>query len=435
MIPNITRGSDPAGLLRYLFGRGRSNEHNDQHMVCASPAITDCFDLDGRPTTSFSRIAHELDRWYRRLAQDGQPMPPDMRGRRNPGHKAGKDRIWHCSLAIKAGQGIMDDQQWRQLVEDYLTRMGILDDSGSDVRWLAVRHGLSKNGNDHVHIVVDLATSSGWINPFHDRILAQSSCRDMERDRPELTALLDDPTRAMTTWEYRQWRRWAEWKAEHDWAGAEPFDSLDGRTRTSLINQVAADTMPRLSLSRLVEACARTSRSEDEFIRRVRREGLMIDPRLRKGVGKGSFTSPDQVVGYRITWRSSDGWKETINAYSMGDGMTLKQLRRGWHGSGSAAVREWRASMEHRRPAIDDGREKDLTDISAMDVTRIIDRAFRVAMDVRDAQGDGPEYEKAMSEGLNELGLLERDYGIEKAPMPFGTDALANHREEPGLTR
>lgn len=117
MIPNITRGSDPAGLLRYLFGRGRSNEHSDQHMVCASPAITDCFDLDGRPTASFRRIAHELDRWYRRMAQDGQPMPPDMRGRRNPGRKPGKDRIWHCSLAIKAGQGIMDDQQWRQLVE------------------------------------------------------------------------------------------------------------------------------------------------------------------------------------------------------------------------------------------------------------------------------------------------------------------------------
>ena len=257
MIPNITRGSDPAGLLRYLFGRGRSNEHSDQHMVCASPAITDCFDLDGRPTTSFSRIAHELDRWYRRLAQDGQPMPPDMRGRRNPDQEAGKDRIWHCSLAIKAGQGIMDDQQWRQLVEDYLTRMGILDDSGSDVRWVAVRHGLSKNGNDHVHIVVDLATSSGWINPFHDRILAQDSCRAMERDRPGLTALLDDPTRSMTTWEYRQWRRWATWKPEHDWAGAEPFDSLDGRTRAALINQVGADTMPRLSPPSLVEACAR----------------------------------------------------------------------------------------------------------------------------------------------------------------------------------
>lgn len=31
-----------------------------------------------------------------------------------------------------------------------------------------------------------------------------------------------------------------------------------------------------------------------------------------------------------------------------------------------------------------------------------------------------------MSHGPKELGLLERDYGVEKAPMPFDTDALAN---------
>lgn len=435
MIPNITRGSDPAGLLRYLFGRGRANEHSDQHMVCASPGITDCFDLNGQPVTSFEEIARRLDRWYQRLARDGQPMPPDMRGKRNPGRVAGKDRIWHCSLAIKAGQGIMDDQQWRELVEDYLSRMNILDGSGSDVRWVAVRHGLSKNGNDHIHVVVDLATSSGWINPFHDRIIAQSSCRAMERDRPELASLLDDPKRSMTTWEYRQWRRWATWKAEHDWAGSEPFDSLAQGTRDALINRVAAETMPRLSLSRLVEACARTSRSEDEFIRRVRREGLMIDPRLRKGVRKGGFTSPDQVVGYRITWRSSDGWKESINAFSMGSGMTLKQLRQGWHGSDSAAVREWRAAMEHRRPAIDDGREKDLSDISSMDVTTILDKAFRIARNVKDTEGDGPGYEKALRDGLKELGLLERDYGIGKAPMSFDTGAIINSVDDTGLTR
>jgi len=36
MIPNIVRGSDPAGLVRYLFGKGRRNEHTDQHLVCAS---------------------------------------------------------------------------------------------------------------------------------------------------------------------------------------------------------------------------------------------------------------------------------------------------------------------------------------------------------------------------------------------------------------
>ena len=47
MIPNIVRGSDPAGLVRYLFGKGRRNEHTDQHLVCASGDMFPSFDMDG----------------------------------------------------------------------------------------------------------------------------------------------------------------------------------------------------------------------------------------------------------------------------------------------------------------------------------------------------------------------------------------------------
>lgn len=91
--------------------------------------------------------------------------------------------------------------------------------------------------------------------------------------------------------------------------------------------------------------------------------------------------------------------------------------------------------MEHRRPAIDDGREKDLSDISSMDVTTILDKAFRVARNVKDTEGDGPGYEKALRDGLKELGLLERDYGIGKAPMSFDTGAIINSVDDTGLTR
>ena len=36
MIPKISRGSDPAGLVKYLFGKGRHNEHANQHLVACS---------------------------------------------------------------------------------------------------------------------------------------------------------------------------------------------------------------------------------------------------------------------------------------------------------------------------------------------------------------------------------------------------------------
>ena len=75
---------------------------------------------------------------------------------------------------------------------------------------------------------------------------------------------------------------------------------MDGKARSRLVTAVAASTMPRQYVGRIVEACAKASRSEDEFIRRVRREGFSIDPRLRKGTAKDSFTDPGQVVGYMI---------------------------------------------------------------------------------------------------------------------------------------
>lgn len=65
MIPNIVRGSDPAGLVRYLFGRGRRNEHTDQHLVCASGDMFPSFDMDGRPAASYAEIGCRFDRRYR----------------------------------------------------------------------------------------------------------------------------------------------------------------------------------------------------------------------------------------------------------------------------------------------------------------------------------------------------------------------------------
>ena len=157
--------------------------------------------------------------------------------------------------------------------------MNIIDgDDDQGVTWLAVRHGLSANGNDHVHIMVQLAADDGWINPYHDRINAQKSCRRMEKTRPELVELARSDTGTRVSWQYGQWRQWAEWKARNEYGDDEGWDALDGNERSRLVTAVAASTMPRQHVGRIVEACAKASHSEDEFIRRVRREGFSIDP-------------------------------------------------------------------------------------------------------------------------------------------------------------
>ena len=254
----------------------------------------------------------------------------------------------------------------------------------------------------------------GRINPYHDRINAQRSCRRMEKTRPELVELARSDTGTRVSWQYGQWRQWAEWKARNGYGDDEGWDALDGNERSRLVTAVAASTMPRQHVGRIVEACAKASHSEDEFIRRVRREGFSIDPRLRRGAAKTSFTDPSQVVGYRITWRSSDGWTERFNAFELGDDMRLKRLRDDWADdarSRSLAVQEWRAAMENRPPFLDDGRERHLENLSTHDMERLVSEAFCIAASLNSA-ADGDEYRAAMREGLHTFDMLRERYGI-----------------------
>ena len=39
MIAKITRGSDGAGLVRYLIGEGRAEEHTDQRVIAAADMV------------------------------------------------------------------------------------------------------------------------------------------------------------------------------------------------------------------------------------------------------------------------------------------------------------------------------------------------------------------------------------------------------------
>ena len=314
MIPNIVRGSDPAGLVRYLFGKGRRNEHTDQHLVCASGDMFPSYDMDGKPAASYAEIGRRFDRRYRVRGRKGDPFPPDMRGKDNPEREHGRKRVWHCSLAIKAGQGILTDQEWESVIRDYLMRMNIIDGDGDQgVTWLAVRHGLSANGNDHVHIMVQLAADDGWINPYHDRIDAQSSCRRMEKSRPELVELARSDTGTRVSWQYGQWRQWAEWKARNeygddmrlkrlrdDWADDARSRSLavqewraamenrppfldDGRERHP--ENLSTHDMERLVSEAFAIAANLNSAADDDEYRAAMREGLHTFDMLRERYG------------------------------------------------------------------------------------------------------------------------------------------------------
>ncbi len=56
-------------------------------------------------------------------------------------------------------------------------------DSLAGCRWVAVRHGLSAGGNDHVHVVVNLVREDGTKAGVHnDRRRAQQAYRQLEAE-------------------------------------------------------------------------------------------------------------------------------------------------------------------------------------------------------------------------------------------------------------
>ncbi len=70
MMPNITRGGRMEGLMTYLAGEGRTNEHEDQHLVAGDPAIMTMYGDDELDRATALAIARDLDELHRVFGVD-----------------------------------------------------------------------------------------------------------------------------------------------------------------------------------------------------------------------------------------------------------------------------------------------------------------------------------------------------------------------------
>ncbi|MFD0202628.1 MULTISPECIES: relaxase/mobilization nuclease domain-containing protein [Saccharothrix] len=189
------RGSNTLGLLRYLFGRGRANEHRDPHIVAAWDADWErggTWGEDGTTAPGRARLAQQLDA----LMTGHQVALPD-------GH------VYHVILSIppadvataghppqpevhadaqgeRGAQRRLPDAVWRELVKSGIAALGLgADDDGKGgCRWVAVHHGLSTAGNDHVHVVVNVVRGDGRVANLHrDFLRWRDWCRRVEDER------------------------------------------------------------------------------------------------------------------------------------------------------------------------------------------------------------------------------------------------------------
>lgn len=356
MIAKIVRGEKMTGLLAYLQGPGRANEHTDPHLVAGDSAIMTWHDDNELSHEDAIKIARQLDQPRRVfgtevkianfLRDDNGVEVLDSHGKkvRDPIDPFRDGNVWHCSLSIGADEGQLTDDQWGEIAREFMDEMGFTDSSGrSPARWVAVRHGLSSNGNDHIHIAA--------------------------------SAVREDGTKVDL---YRDWKRASEavnrLEHKHGLAVVESRNSKIGergyhRAEKHRAAREGSSELDRELLSRRVRACATASRDEAEFVRRLRGQGLIVRPRMASG-------RSDVVVGYKVAVRPKDRAAAPVfyGGGHLAKDLTLSRLRHEWTDSpeaSNAAVSEWNAARRGQKPVAPGRETKVVAD------PKMLDRAAR----------------------------------------------------------
>lgn len=321
MRTNVTRGGNVQGVLRYLASEGRANEHTEQHLVAGDPAIVAMYGYDVLDQATAGQIARDLDlprqvfgTEVTRLVTSADPTTGELSKERVAAD------VWHCSLSLRADEGQLTDEKWNAIATEFVRRMGFAgDDIGkANCRWVAVRHGLSKNGNDHVHIVVSLVREDGTKASVHkDFERTQKVSAELEREFG--LQVFDQPER------------------EYPERGVRPGAAHAAERR-------GAAEPDMLRLERAVRAAATAAGTEGEFVRRMRRQGVLIRPRFAAG-------RTDVVLGYSVALRPEGDERAVWHGGGrLARDLTLPSLRKGWPDSPQSAqeaVDEWAATSKN----------------------------------------------------------------------------------------
>lgn len=329
-MPNVTRGDSMVGLMAYLAGPGRTNEHTEPHLVAGSEHVMAWHDDAVLDHAGALAVGRDVDAVRRAYAAGGV--------------RVSGGSVWHCSLSLRAEEGQLDDGTWAAVSRDFVAAMGFADpppgasqEEGSGrapCSWVAVRHGLSSAGNDHVHVAVSLVREDGTkASVSHDWARAQRVANRLEH-RYGLVVL-----------ESREVGVGAR--------GVKPAEVARAA------RQGAAET-DRQVLARQVRALAGASSSEADFVGRLRKAGLWVRPRYAHG-------RDDVVAGYAVALPPA---RATTAGGSRGAGvgerpvfyggghlardLTLPRLRAAWPDTAAGAAEAaalWRAARREQPAA------------------------------------------------------------------------------------
>lgn len=295
MIPNIMRGGDVAGLVRYLFGPGRANEHTNQHIISGSEDIAAEWAYGGRvleqdekrivaKLLDQNRLEHgtqilgEVTRWD---YNEERAIPVSKE--KTPAH------VWHCSLSLHPDEEPLSDETWGDIARDFVEGMEFdnrANNPKSPCQWIAVRHGFTKNGGDHIHIALVLVREDGTkANTWLDYKRSQEVCTVLEEKYG--LAVLES--------------------RKHNYA-SRGYKNEDNKEL-------------RLDLETAMRLAAGAASTESEYLEELNRHGISFRPRYAKGQGVVAYTVTKQEPGKRAIW---------IGAGRVARDLTLTRLRARW---------------------------------------------------------------------------------------------------------
>ncbi|WP_432198959.1 relaxase/mobilization nuclease domain-containing protein [Streptomyces sp. bgisy027] len=273
MVPDISTGSRTYGLLNYLYGPGRREEHTDPHLVAAwMPELAP--DPGRDPTATLKQLTDRLDLPVLALPKDRRPAR----------------HVWHCPVRTAPGDRHLTDVEWAEVARRIVNATGIAE-YGDDkaCRWIAVRHA-----DDHIHLVATLKREDGRSPRRHeDGIRAQAECRKIEKEFGLQILNGGDRTAAQRPTSAERS------KAERT-----------GRTETA-----------RETLRESVRHALAGAASEEEFFHRLAEAGLRVEQRIAPS---------GDTLGYKVALpddRNRDGEPIWFSGSKLAPDLSLPKIR------------------------------------------------------------------------------------------------------------
>ncbi|WP_407836157.1 mobilization protein [Streptomyces sp. DSM 116496] len=286
MVPKIhKRGQRTIGLLYYLYGPGKAEEHVDPHLVASWDHGAP--DPGRDPEVTYKQLQQLLDQPLALLAEDEQPAK----------------HVWHLSVRNGPTDRTLSDEEWGDVARRMVAAAGIDDpDQGSGCRWVAVRHA-----DDHIHILATLVREDGNRPELDfDAVRVQAEARRLEEELWLRRLNPGDGTAAKRPT-----------SAEHHKAARQ------GRERTA-----------REELRETVRRAVAGAESEKEFFDRLGAAGVLVRTRVAPS---------GDLLGYTVALPgdvNAQGEPVLYPGSKLGPDLSLPRIRERWSGRRTSRVAE-----------------------------------------------------------------------------------------------